>query len=133
MRIFLIFIGWVICYTASAQLDSCISMFESFSETKIDSVTQFDQWILTTKYYPNGKKQDETRVFVSSDCQNWDKCKIKYQHQVYYDDDLSTIALKEGKYLAINKAKIVFRHYGWWYTNKGKEYRRIEEKSTRKR
>lgn len=130
--------SWVVFFSilghcSSAQLDTNLLFFQEFAEVKIDSITRFDEWILSTTHYPNGQKRDEVRIFVAEDCQNGNKCNIKYQHQVYYDDKLSTIALKEGKYLIVSQYKNTYHHYAWWYNNIGKEFRRISEKSSKKR
>lgn len=121
----------ILTYSVSAQLTKSIEVFTGLSEVEVDSTIAFDQWTMTTIKYPSGRIQDEVRIFISSDCGEGTKCNIKYQHQVYYDDENSTLALKEGKYLFIKNGKGAYRHFGWWYSNKGKIYRRVNEKTTK--
>lgn len=131
MRIFLIILGWVCGSCAIAQLDSNLALFEELSEISIDSIGSFDDWELRTTYYPSGKKHDELRTFVSSGCKTEGKCIIRYQHQMYYDQDPETFILKEGKYLKVKINKAKYSHYGYWYDNQAKLFRNVKEKTVK--
>lgn len=131
MRIILSVIVVLFSSNGIAQLADHVKVFEFLSAVDLDSIDRFDEWVQVYKSYPSGEKLDEVRYFVSSGCKTVDKCNIKYQHQTYYEDSVSTLAMKEGKYLVIKNGKAIYHHYGWWYTNKGKVYRRVNEKTTK--
>ncbi len=120
-----------LCNLAIGQLDTNLAVFEDMAEVELNEIKSFDRWEQNTVYFPSGRKRDEIRTYVSSGCKTDEKCVIKYQHQVYFDDSLSTLAMKEGKYLVLNSKKATFRHYGWWYAADAKVYRRVKEKTTR--
>lgn len=131
MRIILSVIIVLFSSCGIAQLVDNVKVFASLSAVELDSIACFDEWVLVSKSYPSGGKLDEVRYFISSGCKTAGKCNIKYQHQTYYEDGNSTFAMKEGKYLVVKNGKAIYHHYGWWYTNKGKVFRRVNEKTTK--
>lgn len=132
MRILVYLVVMFISQLMCGQLDSSVKLFEELSGVSIDSIDVVDDWEVKTTFFPSGRKQDEVRIYISHHClEHNGKCIIRYQHQVYYDDENSTLALKEGKYLIVKKDNASYRHYGWWYSNKGKVYRKVSEKTTR--
>lgn len=130
--LFLLTLVQCICIPLFGQLEMHKEAFLGLAEISVDQVNKFDEWETTTILYPSGRVQDEVRTFVSSGCKTDGKCTIRYQHQVYYDMEESTFALKEGKYYYAKNGKASFRHYGWWYNNNAKVYRSIKEKTTKK-
>ncbi|WP_258540299.1 hypothetical protein [Parvicella tangerina] len=131
MRIVLCLVVTFLSQYQFAQLVHRIETFEDLSGVGIDSINTYDKWHTTIKHYPSGRKQDEVRVLISSGCDTEEKCRINYQHQVYYDEETSTIAVKEGKYVVIKNGRARYRYYGWWYTKDGRCYRKIKEKATK--
>jgi len=114
-----------------SQLDSCLQLFTEISEVEIDSVSTFDDWVLNTAYYPSGRKKEETRYYVSEGCKTKEKCTIKYQRQIYYDQEPETFTLKEGKYLDLKNNKAQYSHYGYWYDSNAKLFRRVKGKTSK--
>lgn len=131
MKILLLFISVSILTNIYGQYGTQIEVFEELSEVTIDTIEKVDEWYIYSTYYPSGRKQDEVRYFISNDCFKFEKCRIKYQHQIYYDNEESTIALKEGKYMKLNDGKVTYRHYSWWYTKEAKLYRKVKEKTSK--
>jgi hypothetical protein len=131
MRTVLTSILTLVVVSLSAQLEAHLETFSALSEVEIDTVKVFDEWEMKTVYYPSGRKQDEVRIYVSSGCKTEGKCIIRYQHQVYFDQEEETFTLKEGKYLTIKNEKATYRHYGYWYNKHAKLYRNVKEKTVK--
>jgi hypothetical protein len=90
--------------------------------TQLDTINKFSVWQTQKSNYENGRKKEETRIFITEGCKKnvESECSIKFQHQKFYDDSLSTVLLKEGKYMLLKNGKGVYKSYYWDYNHEGK-------------
>lgn len=125
MRIlfFLLFLIFNVSLFAQDKYILATELFEWKSNVdQLDTVQNFSVWQSQKSTYNNGRKKEELRIFITEGCKSSEAtdCNIKFQHQKFYDDSISTLMLKEGKYLFLKNGKGVYKSYFWDYNHKGK-------------
>ncbi len=123
LSFFILFITVIASLHAQDKYILATEMFEwKAGIEKLDTIQNYNTWQANKTTYENGRKKEEFRIFITEGCavNNEADCNIKYQHQKYYDDSISTLMMKEGKYMFIKKGKGVYKSYYWDYNHKGK-------------
>lgn len=134
MRIisFVLFISVNVFINAQDKYILPTELFEWKAGVKqLDTINNFSVWQSQRSNYKNGRKKEEIRIFITEGCKKHvePECNIKFQHQKFYDDSLSTLLLKEGKYMLLKNGKGVYKSYYWDYNHEGKLMSKEKSKS----